>query len=127
MFCVPLPWCTSQSTISTRRARPELRRACTATATLLYRQKPERTGSTSRQSGSAVSECVSLACCKRLLCSAGCGSLSSSALTLRLDDVSVVPRRPDDRKSVLDPSVHDSVHEIDESSDAESRRRRAVS
>ncbi len=40
MSFVPLPWCTSQSRISTRSA-PWAARACAAaTATLLKKQKP---------------------------------------------------------------------------------------
>ena len=45
MSCVPLPWCTSQSTISTRAA-PGGRAASAAIAALLSRQKPiARSGS----------------------------------------------------------------------------------
>ena len=38
--CVPLPWCTSQSTISTRDRPHRCSAACAAITTLLSRQNP---------------------------------------------------------------------------------------
>jgi hypothetical protein len=40
MSLVPLPWCTSESMISTRSAPQRSIARCAATATLLNRQKP---------------------------------------------------------------------------------------